>query len=225
MSQFQRSPFNQPLQQQQTYLQPGTYQQPGPPPVMPLTPTAQPQQSPTKPPTRKPKRSWKPWQLALVWLIVGTIFGYALHTQPSQPTSSTTQSPTTQATAQPTDTPTVGLSPTPTPTLAPTPKPTPPPKWTTVQTFKGTGSKKTGSFTASNDWKILWTCNPASFSIPYNVIIEVHNAADASLLDLPVNTTCKAGNTSDSSEEHQGGSVYLDITSEGDWTIQVQEFE
>ena len=108
-------------------------------------------------------------------------------------------------------------------TQAPT-TPTPAPKWTTTHTFTGNGSKHTATFTAPDDWKILWKCDPASFQgIAYNVIIEVDNAADGSMLNLPVNTTCKAGNTTDSSEEHQGGSVYLNVTSEGDWTIQVQE--
>ncbi len=40
-----------------------------------------------------------------------------------------------------------------------------------------------------------------------------------------VNTICKSGNTSDSTEEHQGGDVYLDITSEAAWKIQIQELK
>src|SRR5258708_28588603 len=97
--------------------------------------------------------------------------------------------------------------------------------WTTTHTFTGNGSKHTATFNAPSDWKIVWKCDPASFAVAYNVIIEVDNASDSSPLDLPVNTTCKAGNTTDSSEEHQGGSVYLNVTSEGDWTIQVQELK
>lgn len=115
--------------------------------------------------------------------------------------------PTTQATQAATQAPTKAL------------------KWATVQTFSGSGSKHTATFTAPDDWRIVWKCDPASFSPSYNVIIEVDNASDGSMLDLPVNTLCKAGNTTDSSEEHQGGQVYLNVTSEGDWTIQVQELK
>ena len=141
--------------------------------------------------------------LALVTLLFVALLACG---ESSQATQSTATASTTQATQAPA-------------------KPTVPPKWTTTHTFSGTGSKHTATFTAPDDWKILWKCDPASFDVPYNVIIEVDNASDSSPLDLPVNTTCKAGNTSDSSEEHQGGSVYLNVTSEGDWTITIQELQ
>jgi hypothetical protein len=199
----------QPLPPQQQYSQyppqPEQYQQP---PQL-----QQPQMQPS-PKVRPPKKQ-SPWAWLIGGLLVGTIFGYAIHVPgASSPTPSTTSTtPVTQATSQaPTQ-------------AAVTPTPTHAPKWTTFQTFNGSGSKHTATFTAPADWKILWTCNPTSFAIPYNVIIEVDNASDGSTLDLPVNTTCKAGNTSDSSEEHQGGSVFLNVTSEGDWTIQVQELK
>lgn len=40
-----------------------------------------------------------------------------------------------------------------------------------------------------------------------------------------INTICQSGNTSGSTEEHQSGQVYLDITSEAAWTILVQELK
>lgn len=96
--------------------------------------------------------------------------------------------------------------------------------WTTVQKFQGTGSKKTATFHVGDTWKLSWTCNPASFDVAYNVIVEVYNS-DGTLADSAVNTTCKPGNTSDTAQEHQGGDVYLSMISEGDWTITVQELK
>ena len=95
--------------------------------------------------------------------------------------------------------------------------------WTTTHTFTGSGSKKTGIFSVPADWKINWTCKPSSFTgNQYNLVIFVYNS-DNTLADSGVNTICKAGNTSDSTEIHTSGQVYLNIISEGDWTIQVQE--
>jgi hypothetical protein len=109
----------------------------------------------------------------------------------------------------------------------PTQKPAPVhvPKWTTTHTFSGSGSKKTGTFTAPGDWRIAWSCNPTSFSgYAFNLIILVYGP-DGNLVDSGVNTMCQRGNVSDVDEVHVGGQVYLDITSEGDWTIQVQELK
>lgn len=107
-------------------------------------------------------------------------------------------------------------------TPAPTATPTHTPKWTTVQSFNGNGSKKTGTFTVPDDWKLVWSCDPSTFyGGQYNVIVTVYGS-DGSMLDLAVNTICKSGNTGDTTEEHQGGDVYLDINSEAAWKIQVQ---
>jgi len=132
-------------------------------------------------------------------------------------------SPTVNATAAQ---PTVAATQAPTPTPTPTPKPTPVPKWTTVQTFKGNGNKKTAVFTVPDDWKIVWSCDPSSFDGgEYNLSVDVYNS-DGTDLDLgAINTICKSSNTSDITEEHQGGNVYLDIQSEAAWTIQVQELK
>jgi hypothetical protein len=111
----------------------------------------------------------------------------------------------------------------PTATPAPTATNTPTPKWTTVQTFTGNGIKKTQTFTVPDDWKLFWSCKPSSFyGGSYNVIVTVYNS-DGSVSDLAVNTICKSGNTGDSTEEHSGGQIYLDVNSEGYWQLQVQE--
>jgi len=118
-------------------------------------------------------------------------------------TSNTTQSQSTQA-----------------PTVAPNPQ-----TWTTVQSFKGNGEQKTAVFSVPDDWKVNWTCNPSSFmGSSYNVIVTVYNS-DGTLSDLAINTMCQSGTTSGTTEEHQAGNVYLDVTSEGDWTVNVQELK
>lgn len=107
----------------------------------------------------------------------------------------------------------------------PTTAPTKAAVWTTTHTFTGNGVKKTEVFHVGSDWKITWSCDPASFGgSQYNVIVMVYNS-DGTLVDGAVNTLCKSGNTGDMTEEHQGGDVYLDITSEGSWKIQVQELK
>jgi len=96
-------------------------------------------------------------------------------------------------------------------------------KWTTTHTIKGTGIKKTETLTLAEDWKLLWTCDPTSFTGgQYNLIVTVYGA-DNTPKDVAINAICKAGATSGFTEEHSGGAVYLDVNSEGDWTVQLQE--
>ena len=78
-----------------------------------------------------------------------------------------------------------------------------------------------------DDWKISWTCNPASdFIGEYNLSVDVYNSDGTSLDLAAINEICKTGNTSNVTEEHQGGPVYLDIQADGGtWTVQVQELK
>jgi hypothetical protein len=160
--------------------------------------------------------------LVIVLLVFGDLIGQSNASNTAQNNSNSTAN-TTQSgnTSQPTAAPT--QAPTEVPTQAPTP--TPIPKWTTIQTFSGNGIKQTGTFTVGDDWKIFWSCDPSSFyGNQYNVQVYVYSS-DGTLGDIPVNTICKAGNISDSTEDHQGGSIYLEINSEGSWKIQVQELK
>jgi len=182
--------------------EPYPLQQPPYPPMM----------TPPSPPPPKKRRTWL-WILlgAVAVLVLGCVGIVAIATSASQ-TGTTPQATSAPAGNTPAATQPPAATPTPTHTLT----------WTTVQSFKGSGSKKTQTFTVGDNWRLKWTCDPASFSgIAFNVIIEVDNA-DGSYADLPVNTTCKPGNTSDVSYEAAGGTYLLSITSEGDWTIQVQ---
>jgi hypothetical protein len=204
----------QPYGQQQPYspqsgfvsqpLQPG-YVQPAPQPSMPqfTPPTQQP---------KKPKR-W-PWIVALVVVFfIGIAIGSATHSGSSTPATTTVTQSGGGTQSQP----------------APTTKPAAPAKWTTTQTFTGSGAKKTATFAVGNDWKILYTCsgmNVSGYTSDANLIVGVYNS-DGSIVDpAAINTICKAGKTtSDNTEEHQGGNVYLDVNAEGDWTITVQELK
>jgi hypothetical protein len=140
----------------------------------------------------------------------------------SQPTSTPTMTPTSTPTPAPTMIPTP--TPTPAPTMIPTPTSTSHGKWITTQTYSGNGSQKTAIFAVPNDWKLNWSCDPTKSSIgEYIIIISVYNS-DGTSLDLgAINTTCKSGNVSGTTEEHQAGSVYLDIASGDNWKVAVQE--
>ena len=113
-------------------------------------------------------------------------------------------------------------------TQAPTTAPTKAPvqKWTTTHTFSGNGIKKTDSFTVADTWKLNWKCDPTSFyGGKYNVIVGV-TPTDGSIGDpAAINTMCSSTNTHDTTTEHTGGNIYLDVNSEGSWTIEVQELK
>ena len=157
------------------------------------------------------------WALLLVIAVVACgVIGFASSASNSAATNTqpaaTTQSNNNQATQ-------------PASTTAPTQAPTTTTKWTTTHTYKGTGSKKTGSISVPDDWKIVWSCDHTSFdNIDYNVIIIVYNT-DGSIADTGVNSMCTKKNTHDETEIHTSGNVYLDITSEGAWNIQIQELK
>jgi hypothetical protein len=109
-------------------------------------------------------------------------------------------------------------------TASSTPKATAKPLvWTTVKTFTGTGSEKTDTFSAPDNWKLSWKCDPKSFdNIQYNVVATINDASD-SMIDSGVNALCKPGTTSGSTNVTSGGTVRLDIISEGDWVFNIQE--
>jgi len=108
----------------------------------------------------------------------------------------------------------------------PTTQPTQAPQtWTTTHSYSGSGIKKTEVFTVPGDWKINWKCTPSSFyGGSYNVQVYVYNS-DGSLADVAINEICSNSNTSGSTEEHQGGDIYLEVNSEGNWVVSVQELQ
>jgi hypothetical protein len=166
-------------------------------------------QAPLPQNVHKPRR-W-PWIIALVVVFfIGIGVGSGASSASHSNTTITTTTDTTQPTAAPA-------------------KPTAAPKWTTIQTFSGSGTKKMATFAVGNDWKIVYTCsgmNVDGLTSDANFIVSVYNS-DGTLADpAAVNTICKAGKTtSDNTEEHQDGNIYLDVMGEGSWTIQVQELK
>ena len=218
---MQQPPEGSPQPPQQPYYPPQQYGQPPyegrpQPPQQPYYPPQQPYGPPypqqpmyQPPPPKKRSRAWL-WIVlgVLAVLLLGCIGIVALVTSAAKTGTSTIA--TVIATTVPTTT-----------TVANTPSGQQ--NWTTTHTFTGSGSKKTGVFSVPSDWRINWTCKPSSFTgNQYNLVIFVYNS-DNTLADSGVNTICKEGNTSDSTEIHTSGQVYLNIISEGDWTIQVQE--
>ncbi len=110
-------------------------------------------------------------------------------------------------------------------TRTPTSTPTPPAtlKWTTVQSFKGSNSGDTPPFNVPNDWRLVWGCNPSSFfANTYNLIVDIGTPGGPPVRTSAVNVICQAGHTGDVVQQHQGGTIFLHVTSEGSWTLQVQ---
>src|SRR6266700_804853 len=176
-------------------------------------------QSMSQPPVRKPRR-W-PWIIAI---IVALLIGYAAGNSAHGEDSTTTSHSRTPHVTQTTPVSSAGQQRNSKNTAQST-KPTPTPRWTTTQTIKGNGIKKTAIFSVPDDWKLQWKCNPSSFyGGSYNLMVTVYGA-DGTMQDLAVNTLCKAGNTTGETEEHSGGKVYLDVNSEAEWTLTIQEMK
>lgn len=184
-------------------------QQPPQPPEYPRQPYGAP------PPVQPKKRKWPWWAWAIgIFLVLGICGGISQALGISS--TPTTTSTTTTSASSPTATPT--------PATTPTPSPTPHPLvWTTVQTFSGNGNKKTATFSAPGDWKIIWKCDPTANVLgQYNIIVDVKNLDGSDLDPGAINTICKSGNVTGETEERTGGQVYLDVSSEDNWTIQIQ---
>jgi hypothetical protein len=170
-------------------------------------------QTPVPQNIRKPRR-W-PWIIALIVVFfIGIGIGSGIHG--TSTTNDTANANTTQTdggtSVQPTTVPANNTG-----------------RWTTTHTFTGSGAKKTATFSIGDDWKIVYTCsgmNIGGTTSDANFIVSVYNS-DGTLVDpAAINTICKADKTtSDNTEEHQNGNVYLDVNAEGDWTIQIQEMK
>ena len=182
------------------------------PPQPPYYPPGQqyPQQPYYPPPGQPPKKKRRTWLWivlgVLAIVVLGCIGVVALATSTSRTTTNSIA--TTIATSIPTSVKTQSAT---TPQAGQ--------KWTTVRTFSGSSSKKTPFFTVPDDWRLMWQCRGGEFG--GNLTVTVYGSGNA-YVDLPINTTCAAGKTvSDTTEEHQGGSIYLDISALSDWTIHV----
>jgi len=163
---------------------------------------------PYAPPPKKKSKLW-------LWIVLGLVAVFALCSIIS---NASTGSGTTNSTANTQVTPAANDKAT-TPTQPPKAK-----SYQTIKEFSGNGTQETEKFTVGNEWKLLWTCDPASFSFEYNVAVQIKKSAD-SFGDLAVNTICKEGNTSGETIKHKGGEIFLDISSTAAWTITIQELK
>ena len=112
----------------------------------------------------------------------------------------------------------------PTSTPAPTQAPA---KWRTTHSYSGSGDKQTGVITVPDNWKINWTCDGRNtYGVGGVIYIEVYNSDGTPSDAGDVSGNCAANKvTADSTEEHQGGDIYLKVLAGVPWTIQVQEFK
>ncbi|HEY7342078.1 MAG TPA: hypothetical protein VH591_14465 [Ktedonobacterales bacterium] len=114
------------------------------------------------------------------------------------------------------------------PAGTPLPTATPQPKWVVTHTFKGNGIQKIEPFTVnSGHWKIAWSCNPKAYGFQYNLIADLTAPGD-DFGDSVVNVICNANDPSSVSgetNEYSSGTFCLDATSEGPWTLPVEELK
>jgi hypothetical protein len=83
----------------------------------------------------------------------------------------------------------------------------------------GSGINKTPDFTAAGDWEIDWSYDCSTFGSSGNFQVIVYNS-DGSLADVAVNELGAKG--SDVTNEHQGGTYYLEMNSECNWHVIVK---
>jgi hypothetical protein len=207
-----QGPWQQPLPQQEQWQQP--YGQP--------PPGWQPQ--------RQPKKSRKGLWIALgiigavvVFGCVGISFAVSQASKSVSTAVNNAQSTVTNAQA------TINVAETQLPTSVPTKAATQSASggnWTTTHTFTGNGTQKTAIFNVPGDWKIVYSCNGIIAGTASNglLVVSVYGSNSTPIDPTAVNTTCKSGSalTNGETEEHQSGSIYLDINGTGDWTIQIQ---
>lgn len=98
-----------------------------------------------------------------------------------------------------------------------------PKTWQQTHTFNGNGQNKTEKFTVADEWKIAWTCDPTGDYLgQYPLSVTVYTGS-GTYKELAINGLCKEGNTSGETSLHDGGEVYLDISSTGKWDLVIHE--
>ena len=85
--------------------------------------------------------------------------------------------------------------------------------------LSGSGMKSTQTLSVPQEWSLTWTYDCSSFGQKGNFIVSVYNS-DGTPSDVSgVNQLGRSG--SDTEYFHQGGSLYLVVNSECQWTIRV----
>ena len=83
----------------------------------------------------------------------------------------------------------------------------------------GSGINQTPKFTTSGDWEIDWSYDCSNFGSNGNFVITVYSG-DGTLHGIAANQLGAKG--SDVSNQHQGGTYYLEMNSECDWHVIVK---
>ena len=97
--------------------------------------------------------------------------------------------------------------------------PVAPPAVKVLLDLKGNGIKTSKKFTtAGDDWTIHYSYNCSGFGYAGNFQIYI-NDSGGSPVDVAANELAMKG--SDSSEQHQGGTFYLEMNSECSWHVKV----
>lgn len=97
----------------------------------------------------------------------------------------------------------------------------PAPQWTITHTFAGTGTSQTATFAVNGEWQLNWNCNPTSV---YSVTIDVDRPGQQSpIFPAIVSEVCTTSVYSGTIGEHNGGTFYLAVTSQGPWTAQIEQ--
>lgn len=133
--------------------------------------------------------------------------------------STPSAAPVQQAAAAPTPKPTPAPTPTPVTQPAPAPAPAQP---QTVLDISGSGSKSTQTFTVDSSWQMKWSYDCSSFGDQGNFQVYVYTGGGSlSFENAGVNQLGNGG--SDTEYYHTGGSYYLEVNSECNWHLTVQD--
>jgi len=183
-----------------------SYQQPNQPQNGPQwAQQPQPQWGPPQPPAPKKKRGCLT-ALAVVgvfFVVLIVAFAAAGGGSKNKGTDNAGTTPSSGAPAAPTTAPAAA-------------KPKAVAKPITVLTESGHGIKTTAKFTVHGDWDLHYTYDCSSFGFKGNFVVTGEGGG---FPDVMVNELGNKG--SDTTHQHDGGTLYLDINSECSWTVKV----
>jgi len=91
----------------------------------------------------------------------------------------------------------------------------------TLLDLAGSGTKSTQKFTAASDWDLNWSYDCSNFGYKGNFQVYIYGGdGTMSLQNVGVN---QLGNKDSGVEHyHSGGTFYLEVNSECDWTVNVK---
>lgn len=98
-----------------------------------------------------------------------------------------------------------------------------PQAWTVTHTYSGFHSEQTATFNAPDHWKLAWKCNPSSAGgTSFNFIVHAVNYDTGDII-YAVNVICDDTLSSGLADVYLSGNDYIDVTSQGAWSVSIQE--